>query len=207
MDSAGPHRSRSPRGSNNHCDAESFALDLLRQDRSLAKEDILKLFDLLPKESHSGARDADKPGDSFTTGLYARVKVSLRRNCRLFPNSTKVITRFVLQVHPDQALPKRACPIELHIADLGWVGWGHQWWVSLHMFASATKTKQFDLNLRMFTKPFQFLRGFSFSEHVRCGFTRAVSSQLGWEFQLCRGRFASSGSVLDTCHGLAFVSC
>ena len=103
MDSAGPHRSRSPRGINNHCDAESFALDLLRQDRSFAKEDIVKLFDLLPKESHSGARDADKPGDSFTTGLYARVKVSLRRNCRLFPNSTKVITKFVLQVHPDQA--------------------------------------------------------------------------------------------------------
>ena len=81
-------------------------------------------------------------------------------------------------------LPKRACPTELYIADLGWVGWGHQWWVSLHMFASATKTKQFDLNLRMFTKPFQFLRCFSFSEHVRCGFTRAVSSQLGWEFSV-----------------------
>ena len=103
MDSSGPHRSRSPRGLDNHCDAESFALDLLWQDRSFTKEDIVKLFDLLPKESHSGARDADKPGDSFTTGLYARVKVSLRRNCRLFPNSTKVIARFVLQVHPDQA--------------------------------------------------------------------------------------------------------
>ena len=96
MDSSGPHRSRSPRGLDNHCDAESFALDLLWQDRSFTKEDIVKLFDLLPKESHSGARDADKPGDSFTTGLYARVKVSLRRNCRLFPNSTKVIARFTL---------------------------------------------------------------------------------------------------------------
>ena len=104
MDSSGPHRSRSPRGGDNHfATAESLALHLLRQDRSLAKEDIVKLFDLLPKESHSGARDADKPGNSFTTGLYARVKVSLRRNCRLFPNSTKVITKFVLQVHPDQA--------------------------------------------------------------------------------------------------------
>ena len=78
-------------------------------------------------------------------------------------------------------LPKRACPIELYIADLGWVGWGHQWWVSLHMFASATKTKQFDLNLRMFTKPFQFLRCFSFSEHVRCGFNprRLKSARVG----------------------------
>ena len=104
MDSAGPHRSRSPRGGDNHCaTAESLALHLLREDRSFTKENIVKLFDLLPKESHSGARDADKPGDSFTTGLYARVKVSLRRNCRLFPNSTKVITKFVLQVHPDQA--------------------------------------------------------------------------------------------------------
>ena len=103
MDSAGPHRSRSPRGGDkNFATAESLALHLLRQDRSFTKEDIVNLFDLLPKESHSGARDADKPGDSFTTGLYARVKVSLRRNCRLFPNSTKVITKFVLQVHPDQ---------------------------------------------------------------------------------------------------------
>ena len=107
----------------------------------------------------------------------------------------------------DAALPKRACPTELYIADLGWVGWGHQWWVSLHMFASATKTKQFDLNLRMFTKPFQFLRCFSFTEMSDAVLPAPSQVSSGWNFQLCRGRFASSGSVLDTCHGLAFVSC
>ena len=65
-------------------------------------EDIVKLFDYLPKEASSGLRDQDAEGGSFTTGLYCRVKVSLRRNVRLFPNSTKVLATFVRQVHPDQ---------------------------------------------------------------------------------------------------------
>ncbi|CAE7237649.1 unnamed protein product [Symbiodinium sp. CCMP2456] len=67
---------------------------------ALSEGDIVKLFDLLPKEEQSGARDAHKLGHSFTTGLYARVKVALRRNSRLFPNSTKVLASFVTQVHP-----------------------------------------------------------------------------------------------------------
>ena len=67
----------------------------------MVEEDIVRLFDLLPKEGYSGARDRDAKGGSFTTGLYARVKVSLRRNAKLYPNSTKVLSGFVRQVHPD----------------------------------------------------------------------------------------------------------
>ena len=81
--------------------AEHFALELLEQDRAVAEEDIVKLFDSLPKEGYSGARDRDAKRGSFTTGLYARVKVSLRRNAKLYPNSTKVLSGFVRQVHPD----------------------------------------------------------------------------------------------------------
>ena len=57
--------------------AESWAQDLLQQDRSLSAEDIVKLFGYLPKEIHSGVRDQDTDGGSFTTGHYCRVKVSL----------------------------------------------------------------------------------------------------------------------------------
>ena len=81
--------------------AELLALEILEQDRAVVEEDIVRLFDLLPKEGYSGARDRDAKGGSFTTGLYARVKVSLRRNAKLYPNSTKVLSGFVRQVHPD----------------------------------------------------------------------------------------------------------
>ena len=46
---------------------------LFQQDRSLLAEDIVKLFDYLPKEASSGLRDQDAEGGSFTTGLYCRV--------------------------------------------------------------------------------------------------------------------------------------
>ena len=62
---------------------------------------ICASFGYLPKQAYSGARDQHSAGGSFTTGLYARLKVSLRRNSTLFPNSTKVITKFVRQVFPD----------------------------------------------------------------------------------------------------------
>ena len=77
-------------------DVESKARLILETNSFVSSEQILDLFDKLPKEEPN--RGADGGGASFTTGAYSRVKSGLRANCGRFPCLTRLLGRFVQQV-------------------------------------------------------------------------------------------------------------
>ncbi|CAE7527878.1 unnamed protein product, partial [Symbiodinium microadriaticum] len=69
---------------------------ILETNSFVSSEQILELFDKLPKEEPN--RGADGGGASFTTGAFSRVKSGLRANCARFPCLTRLLGRFVQQV-------------------------------------------------------------------------------------------------------------
>ncbi|CAE7294808.1 unnamed protein product [Symbiodinium sp. CCMP2592] len=68
-----------------------FARQILAQSTPVTAEQVMRLFDALPHEQC----DRDAEGRSFSAGMYSRVKVSLRKSCRLFPQTVRVVNRFV----------------------------------------------------------------------------------------------------------------
>ena len=77
-------------------DVESKARLILETNSFVSTEQILELFDKLPKEEPN--RGSDGGGASFTTGAYSRVKSGLRTNCTRFPDLTRLLGRLVQQV-------------------------------------------------------------------------------------------------------------
>ena len=72
------------------CKPEILAKSYLGQDFAITAEQILKLFDALPKsDSNRSAR-----GSSFGAGAFVRVGVGLRRTCKQYPNSVLAINKF-----------------------------------------------------------------------------------------------------------------
>ncbi|CAE7332461.1 unnamed protein product, partial [Symbiodinium sp. CCMP2456] len=73
------------------CGPEAVAKRLVQQSRPITAAQLVDLFDALPRDEC----DRDAAGVSFSAGLYARVKVGLRKACKLFPWTVQAVNRFV----------------------------------------------------------------------------------------------------------------
>ncbi|CAE7252640.1 unnamed protein product, partial [Symbiodinium sp. CCMP2456] len=74
-----------------------LARQILAQSEPVTAAQVLSLFDALPHEQC----DRDAEGRSFSAGVYSRVKVSLRKACNLFPETLRVVNRFVAALLPE----------------------------------------------------------------------------------------------------------
>ena len=83
---------------------ESFAKSLLDEGSPLTREQILGLFEMLPREEPPRKPDDDRPCSSFTTGAYCKGPlVGLRHNAVALPCTTTVLTKYVQQLAPGLA--------------------------------------------------------------------------------------------------------
>ena len=72
------------------CEPERLAKSLLRQASAISAEQILSLFDALPR----GCSNRSDEGASFGAGAFVRVGVGLRQSCKAYPNSIMAVNRF-----------------------------------------------------------------------------------------------------------------
>ena len=78
------------------CQAESLAKSFLAQPTPPKAEQVLALFDSLPRDM----QHADEPEDTFSAGVFSRATVGLRKSCKLFPLSVQAVNRFACAVAP-----------------------------------------------------------------------------------------------------------
>ena len=62
----------------------------MQQSTPITAAQMVALFDALPRDDC----DRDAEGVSFSAGLYSRVKVGLRKACKLFPWTVQAVNRF-----------------------------------------------------------------------------------------------------------------
>ncbi|CAE7353254.1 unnamed protein product, partial [Symbiodinium sp. CCMP2456] len=80
---------------------ESFAKSLLDGGSPLTREQILRLFERLPREEPPRKPDDDRQCSSFTTGAYCKGSlVGLRHNTVALPFATTVLTKYLQQLAP-----------------------------------------------------------------------------------------------------------
>ena len=80
-------------------DAESWAAKCLVSEGLISKKELETLFSLLPKQAvQRGPRDVKS---AFVFGCYAQGGFrGLRKECAIFPNSCRLVTRFVSEQLP-----------------------------------------------------------------------------------------------------------
>ena len=80
-------------------DAESWAAKCLVSEGSISKKELETLFSLLPKQAvQRGPRDVKS---AFVFGCYAQGGFrGLRKECAIFPNSCRLVTRYVSEQLP-----------------------------------------------------------------------------------------------------------
>ncbi|CAE7811948.1 unnamed protein product [Symbiodinium sp. CCMP2592] len=82
-------------------DAEVLAQAILARGSGITKQDVVQIFDLLPKEIPSRGASSHPPS-SFSCGAYAKGGLQgLRSECALFPFCVKLFTTFVRAFMPD----------------------------------------------------------------------------------------------------------
>ncbi|CAE7041883.1 unnamed protein product [Symbiodinium sp. CCMP2592] len=97
----GPQVGAGPDSSEAHAhNAEALACEILSKDEAPRAEDIICLYEALPKEV--SARDPEgRTPSSFSTGAYNKGGLTgLRKACHDFPLATKCLVRFVRSMHP-----------------------------------------------------------------------------------------------------------
>ncbi|CAE7816597.1 SLC24A2 [Symbiodinium sp. CCMP2592] len=82
--------------------AEILSQHLLEADRLPTPEEIEELVSLLPHGELTGERrgNNDISCNAFHSGAFVHVKVGLRRNCKAFPSTTKILARILRHAHP-----------------------------------------------------------------------------------------------------------
>ncbi|CAE7361058.1 unnamed protein product [Symbiodinium sp. CCMP2592] len=82
--------------------AEILSQQLLEADRLPTPEEIEELVSLLPHDELTGERrsNADASCSAFHSGAFVHIKVGLRRNCKIFPSTTKLLSRILRHAHP-----------------------------------------------------------------------------------------------------------
>ncbi|CAE6946874.1 SLC24A2 [Symbiodinium sp. CCMP2592] len=82
--------------------AEILSQHLLEADRLPTPEEIEELVSLLPHGELTGERrgNNDISCNAFHRGAFVHVKVGLRRNCKAFPSTTKILARILRHAHP-----------------------------------------------------------------------------------------------------------
>ena len=79
------------------CQAESLSKSFLAQPTPPRAEQVLALFDSLPRD----VQHAGEPGNTFSAGVFSRATVGLRKSCKLFPLSVQALNRFACAVAPE----------------------------------------------------------------------------------------------------------
>ena len=69
---------------------ELLAKSFLGQDFAITAEQILQLFDSLPRS----CSNRSPQGECFGAGAFVRVGVGLRQSCKQYPNSISAINKF-----------------------------------------------------------------------------------------------------------------
>ena len=72
------------------CKPERLAKSYLGQSSAITADQILSLFDALPR----GCSNRSDEGASFGAGAFVRVGVGLRQSCKVYPNSIVAVNRF-----------------------------------------------------------------------------------------------------------------
>ncbi|CAE7303252.1 SLC24A2 [Symbiodinium sp. CCMP2592] len=82
--------------------AEILSQHLLEADRLPPPEEIEELVSLLSHGELTGERrgNNDISCNAFHSGAFVHVKVGLRRNCKAFPSTTKILARILRHAHP-----------------------------------------------------------------------------------------------------------
>ncbi|CAE7290582.1 unnamed protein product [Symbiodinium sp. CCMP2592] len=97
----GPQVGAGPDSSEAHAhNAEALACEILSKDEAPRAEDMIRLYEALPKEV--SARDPEgRIPSSFSTGAYNKGGLTgLRKACHDFPLATKCLVRFVRSMRP-----------------------------------------------------------------------------------------------------------